>query len=101
MNIPYVFAFRPVSVLDEEEDEAVHSSPDLDWTHVDTDEAEEIPDEPPSSEVNVNLVGDGDEEIIVGGGDFDQGDVASHILSIAVCKDGCVRRTGRRFLGRY
>ena len=52
----------------------MRSPPDLDWAHVDTDEAEEIPDEPPSSEVNVNLVGDADEEIMVGGGDFDQGD---------------------------
>ena len=55
----------------------MHSPPDLEWTHVDTDEAEEIPDELPSSEVNVNFVGDGDEETIVRGGDRGQADVAS------------------------
>lgn len=43
----------------------------LNWT--DEEAVDDIPEEPPSSEVNVDLVEDVEEEIILGGNDFDQG----------------------------
>ena len=43
----------------------------LEWT--DVEEAADMPEEPPSSEVNVDLVADVDEDIIIGSGDLDQG----------------------------